>query len=416
MKKYLLYLLAALVPVVLIGALFPEKISPSNVAGGPAYVSTPGADIVTFVRDGCPHCAAFEAFVKKEGWEVEFHEITQGDAPELFKQLQSVAPLLQQGVPTIVINGHIVQGYDTDEKTGATLKKLYQECHGATTACLPFEELLKNGHDVPVTSAAEAMCTEKCESDESQFLFNIPFIGEVNLLDYTLPSLSIILGLLDGFNPCAMWVLITLLTLLINTRDMRKVWLIGGTFLFVSGAIYYLFIAAWLNVFLLIGFNFWVEKLIGLVAIAGGSFYLYEAFSHDPNACKVTDMEKRQRTIERMKKVLEASAIPAMMFGVAVLAVSVNMIELVCTAGIPAVFAKILAFNEVSHFMKHMYLLLYIIMYMLDDMIVFGIAVYTLQATGITTRYRRATMIFGGVLMYVLGMLLIFWPDALTFA
>jgi len=212
-----------------------------------------------------------------------------------------------------------------------------------------------------------------------------------------------------------MWMLITLLTLLIATRDMRKVWIIGGTFLLVSGVMYYIFIAAWLNVFLLVGYNLWVQKIIGLVAIGAGGFYLYEAFGKDPNACKVTSYKQRQKIIERMKKISQAAAWPAMIIGVAILAISVNMIELVCTAGLPAIFTQILAFNDVSNLARYWYLALYILMYMIDDTIIFAIAVYTLHATGLTAKYRRFTFVFGGVLMYVLGMLLIFAPELLTF-
>ena len=105
-----------------------------------------------------------------------------------------------------------------------------------------------------------------------------------------------------------------------------------------------------------------------------------------------------------------------MVLGVAVLAVSVNMIELVCTAGLPAIFTQILAFNDVSNIARYGYIGIYILLYMIDDFVIFGIAVLTLHATGLTTKYRRFTLIFGGLLMYGLGLLLIFAPELLTFA
>jgi hypothetical protein len=224
-----------------------------------------------------------------------------------------------------------------------------------------------------------------------------------------------LLGGLDGFNPCAMWVLISLLTLLINTRSWKKIIVIGGTFLFVSGAMYYLFIAAWLNVFLLIGYVRGVQIAIGIVAMGGGSFYLYEAFGKDPNQCKVTDHKRRSKTIELMKNAISASSWPAMIVGVAILAISVNMVELICTAGLPAIFTQILAFNPLTNMERYWYLLLYIIAYMIDDLIIYAIAITTLHATGFTTKYRRFTLIFGGVLMALLGVLMIFYPQALTF-
>jgi glutaredoxin/cytochrome c biogenesis protein CcdA len=376
-----------------------------------------------FVREGCPHCAAFKAFMS--AWEgapsVAYYEVMEKPSQLLFAEVQKRMPGLQQGVPTIILDGHIIQGYDKDETTGQRVRETYEACKDRDGGCITFDEFLA-GRGAKSLLESSSTCSgdpsKPCEAhyNEEQFIFDFWFVGRVDLRDLSLPVLSIVLGGLDGFNPCAMWVLITLLTLLINTRSLTKVWVIGGTFLLVSGAMYYIFIAAWLNVFLLIGYNQWVQKIIGIVAIAGGSFYLYEAFGKDPNTCKITDYQKRARTIDRMKSVVQAATWPAMILGVSILAISVNLIELVCTAGLPAIFTQILAFNPLTHVERYMYLGLYILTYMLDDLIIFGIAVATLHATGFTTKYRRFTMIFGGVLMAVLGVLLIFWPEALTFA
>lgn len=413
MNRIVKFILIAFIPVVILAFLFPDRaIKAPDMEH--AYLSVHGADVVAFVRDGCPHCAAFKEFVDMEGIDVQYHEVTQIDTQRLFEKLQERAPQLNQGVPTVIINGQVSQGYDTHEKAGAAIKGRLEACQSSPEGCLPFDDFLESDATVDVLSAGET-CTEDCEADLDKYVFDFWIFGEVDLTLLSLPALSILLGFLDGFNPCAMWVLITLLTLLINTHDMKKVWIIGGTFLFISGAVYYIFIAAWLNVFLIIGYNFIVQKVIGLVAIAGGGFYLYEACGKDPNQCKVTNMSRRQKTIARMQKVIQYSAWPAMILGVSVLAVSVNMIELVCTAGLPAVFTQILAFNDVSDAARYGYIGLFIMMYMIDDLTIFGIAIYTLHATGITTKYRRFTLIFGGLLMYALGLLLIFAPEMLTF-
>lgn len=414
-RRLITFFLAGLLPIILLGVLFPEKIArgPTTVENL-KYTRHPGADIVVFVRDGCPHCADFFEFATAEGWAVDYHEVTNIDTQKLFEKLQERVPTLQQGVPTIVLDGRVFQGYDTHETSGETLKKIYETCGNSSKGCVTYEDFLAGTLPVEVERAGAA-CTENCELDEEKYTLNLWIFGKVDLLVLSLPALAVLLGLLDGFNPCAMWVLITLLTLLINTKDWRKVWVIGGTFLFVSGAVYYLFIAAWLNVFLLIGYNLWVQKVIGTVAILGGSFYLYEAIGKDPNVCRVSNYAGRQRTIARMMTILEKTKWPAMIASVAVLAISVNMIELVCTAGLPAVFTQILAFNDVSNLARYGLIGLFILMYMLDDFAIFAIAVFTLRATGITTKYRRFTLIFGGLLMYVLGILLIFFPNALTF-
>lgn len=414
--RYTTYLLLALIPAVLLGILFPDRILRGPHGGDDViFESVRGAPMLAFVRDGCPHCADFKEFVIMQGWQVEYHDITDLDAQTYFSELQKTAPGLQQGVPTIVIDGNIIQGYETHETTGKMLKELFDECQESDAGCQSFADTLASTKPLEVQSAAAGICTENCEANLDKYVFDFWFIGKVDLTRLSLPALAILLGFLDGFNPCAMWVLITLLTLLINTHEMRKVWVVGGTFLLVSGAVYYIFIAAWLNVFLLLGYNLWVQKIIGLVAIGGASFYLFEAFGQDPNVCRITSREKRQRTIACMQMVLQKTAWPAMILGVAILAISVNMIELVCTAGLPAVFTQILAFNDVSNLARYALIGLFILMYMIDDFIIFAIAVYTLHATGMTTKYRRFTMIFGGLLMYVLGLLLIFAPEALSF-
>ncbi|MDO8469288.1 MAG: glutaredoxin domain-containing protein [Candidatus Peribacter sp.] len=412
-KRLTLFFIGAFLPIAALAFLFPDRALRAPSVTEPATATE--ADIVAFVSKDCPHCAAFKAFAEKQEWQVTLHDIAESKTQELFSKLQGRVPGLQQGVPTIAINGHVIQGYKDDATTGKRLTALLKDYRKNRADGLTFDALLASSQTVKLETA-EGTCDGGCTVDLGSYLLDVPFLGEVDLALLSLPTLSILLGFLDGFNPCAMWVLITLLTLLIATRDPKKVWMIGGTFLIISGVMYYLFIAAWLNAFLVIGFNAWVQKVIGLVAIGGGGFYFYEAFGKDPNACAVTDLKQKKRIIDRMKAILEKSAWPAMLLGVAVLAVSVNAIELVCTAGLPAIFTQILAFNEVSHLARYGYMALYILLYMIDDVVIFTIAVYTLHATGLTKKYARFTLIFGGFLMYALGALLLFAPEVLTFA
>jgi len=423
-------LLSVMTRVGLSFAAFFLSASPAlahNGGHGHMYEDQPlhETEMHVFVRDGCPHCADLEEFM--ESWWEEgdapsatYYEVLSSETQEKFKLVQNRMKGLQQGVPTIIIDGQLVQGYDTDEKTGKRLRDIYERCKDREEGCILYQDFLDGAGAKSILEGAPTCSgdpTQPCESseDESKYIFDLWFFGKTDLRDLSLPALSLVLGGLDGFNPCAMWVLITLLTLLINTRSWKKIIIIGGTFLIVSGVMYYIFIAAWLNVFLLIGFNQYVQKIIGLVAIAGGAFYLYEAYGKDPNQCKVTDFKRRQKVIEKMKKAVSASSWPLMIIGVAVLAISVNLIELVCTAGLPAIFTAILAQNALLPWEYYWYLFLYIAAYMFDDAIIFTIAICTLRATGLTAKYRKFTLVFGGVLMAGLGFLLIFFPEALTF-
>ncbi|MDD5103864.1 MAG: glutaredoxin domain-containing protein [Candidatus Peribacteraceae bacterium] len=412
-RRLTLFFIAAFLPIAALALLFPERAFRTPPVPAPATAT--GADIVAFVSKDCPHCAAFKAFAASQEWQVELYDIANAESQALFRQLQEHVRELRQSVPTIVINGHVLQGYKDDATTGGRLKTLLMQYRTDKANGVTFDEFL-SGSETAKLETAEGACDKGCSVDIGSYLLDVPILGEVDLALLSLPTLSVLLGFLDGFNPCAMWVLVTLLTLLIATRDPKKVWMIGGTFLFVSGAMYYLFIAAWLNAFLVIGFNAWIQKIIGLVAIGGGAFYFYEAFGKDPNACAVTDLKQKRKIMDRMKSILEKSAWPAMLLGVSILAVSVNAIELVCTAGLPAIFTQILAFNEVSALARYGAVGLYILLYMIDDVVIFAIAVYTLHATGLTKKYARFTLIFGGFLMYALGALLLFAPEVLTFA
>ena len=411
-KRLVTFLALAFIPILVLGYFFPDRFMGKADS---VFESVEGSNIVVFASPECPHCAEFKEYATLQNWEVEYLEIAEIESQRLWAKLQERAPLLQQAVPIIYLNGNVIQGYKDNQTTGQLISLQLHQCRDSGKGCQPFREFLDSPIHIEIQTA-EGICTEECELDLDKYVFDLPVFGNVDLTTLSLPALSLLLGFLDGFNPCAMWVLITLLTLLIATNDMKKIWTIGGIFLFVSGAVYYFFIAAWLNAFLLVGFNVWVQKLIGIVAIGGGGFYLYEALGKDPNECKVGDLTQKQKTIQKMKKVIERTYWPAMIFGVAILAFSVNLIELVCTAGLPAVFTQILAFNDVSNLARYGYMLLFIIMYMIDDLIIFAIAVYTLHATGLTKKYARFTLIFGGVLMYCLGMLLIFAPELLTFS
>jgi len=330
-KKILTFIGIAFIPIIVLGFLFPNRMLNNK---DKAFESVKGSDIVVFASADCPHCADFREYAQLQNWEVEYYEVSSAESQKLFAQLQERAPALQQGVPVIYINGAVIQGYKTHQTTGQLLSLLLHQCRSSGNGCRPFSEFLTSPIHIEVQTA-EGICTEECELDLDKYVFDLPVFGQVDLTTLSLPMLSLLLGFLDGFNPCAMWVLITLLTLLIATNDMKKIWVIGGTFLFVSGAVYYFFIAAWLNAFLLVGFNVWVQKVIGLIAIGGGGFYLYEVFGKDPNECKVGNIQQKQKAIQKMKKVVERTFWPAMILGVA--------------AGLPAVFTQILAFNDVIY-------------------------------------------------------------------
>ncbi len=263
-------------------------------------------------------------------------------------------------------------------------------------------------------------CVEECLGGNVVAIqkIKIPVIGEINISKISLPVLTILLGTLDGFNPCAMWVLVILVSLLLASKSRKKIALVGGIFIFAEGFLYFLIMAAWLNVFLALSYVSLLRILIGLFGIAFGIWRIYDSIFWKPGVCKITEHSKsrQQKILNKINRVLKPSTIPATIFGVIALAFGVNLIEFFCSAGFPTMFTRILALQNLSQFQYYLYLIFYDIFYMLDDFAVFGVAFFTLSSFGFSEKYNRYSTLAAGVLILILGALLILKPELLMFA
>lgn len=291
------------------------------------------------------------------------------------------------GVPFTIIDGHTIEGFYPEK------------IRSAIDAC--FVQMDENEFCVADTNKPSTV---------SHFLF-----GTIDLKELSLPMLTIVLGIADGFNPCAMWVLVYLISILIATKDRKKIWLIVGTFVFASAVLYFIFLTAWLNLFLFIGFLPIVQIAVGVMAIATGIWHLKSHLSEKEAVCKVTDESGRRKIMEKINELTKKSIVPATLLGIVLLAFTVNLIEFVCSAGIPAVFTKTLTMSKLSVIEYYGYILLYDFFFMLDDILIFGGAALTLQFVDVTEKYVRYAGTIGGILLLILGILLIFYPQALAF-
>jgi len=212
-----------------------------------------------------------------------------------------------------------------------------------------------------------------------------------------------------------MWVLIFLINLLLGLNDRRKMWILGSAFIIASGAVYFLFMTAWLNILIFLGFIFWIRIIIGLVALLAGGYNLKEYWTDTSGACTLTQGARRQRTMDRLKETVTNRTFWLALGGIVLLAFLVNLVELICSAGFPVVYLQILSLTPMPFWQYYLYLLLYIVIFMLDDIIVFVVAMLTLQLMGVTSGYKRFSNLIGGILMLLIGVLLIFKPVWLMF-
>ena len=379
-------------------------------------------DAYFFSGDGCPHCAQEAKFLygtlKKENPSLIIHEFEIYNNRNNTLILQKVSEKLGvrvDGVPFLVIGDQTFTGY-AEGITPEDIRKRVAQCYS--------DGCVDSISEIVGISAQENIKTEEKKPDQSetaisdtkeQKIIKLPFIGEINALSFSLPILTIIMGALDGFNPCAMWTLLFLISLLIGMENKKRMWILGVAFIITSASVYFLFMSAWLNLVLFLGFVVWTRILIGLIALIGGGYSLKEYLTNKDSGCKVTNSEKRRTVFEKMKTAVQQHNLWLALGGIIVLAFAVNLVELVCSAGLPAIYTQILALNDIPPFSRYLYILGYILFFMLDDLIIFFAAMFTLESTGITTKYARTSRLIGGIIMLAIGLMLIFKPEWLMF-
>jgi glutaredoxin len=372
----------------------------------PARAAAP--DVYVFWREGCPHCEEeleFLEALRAHQPDLRVHLLEVGGSAGNLELLREVAQRLgapRLAVPFTVVGSDYVIGFQSAATTGVRLEALIEACR--RTPCADLVDAQKTPAASPLARAPPAPVT-----------IRIPFLGEVLLEDWSLPALTVVLAAVDGFNPCAMWVLVFLIGLLLGMQDRARMWTLGGTFIVASAAVYFLFMAAWLNLLLFIGMLLIVRVFIALVAIGAGVYYLREFAVNKEAVCKVTGQPRRRRVFDRLRILVNEPRFALALIGMVLLAFAVNLVELLCSAGIPAVFAQVLAMSELASWQYYLYLLLYVCVFMLDDLIVFVTAMKTLQLTGLSSTYARYAHLIGGVMLLIIGVLMLARPEWLMF-
>ncbi len=260
--------------------------------------------------------------------------------------------------------------------------------------------------DLPVDDAADQL-----PDDDT---IDLPLFGRVSVSGIGMPLFTIAVGLIDGFNPCAMWVLLFLLSLLVNLHSRRRMLIIAGIFVLISGIAYFTFMAAWLHVYLLIGYLRSVQVILGMLGLLVGSIHIKDFFALHKGISLSIPESARPGLYDRMRRVVTAETMWAALVGVVVLAVLVNMVELLCTSGLPALYTNILTLQNYSAGVNYAYLALYNLAYMFDDGLMVLIAVVTLDRHKLQERQGRWLKLISGVVIAILGLIMIFRPDWLV--
>lgn len=368
------------------------------------------SDLEVFVRQGCPHCDKAKSYLTR--LKQQYPKVTVtirdiGEDPQALLRLKTLAAkfgISQLGVPAFYARGVLLIGFESAETTGKQLEELLgrppPDAGTSSEGACPLEP------DMPCPPVST-------QSDAGVTSVQVPFFGDRTLPELGLPLFTLFLGLLDGFNPCAMWVLLFLLALLANLRDRRKMFLLAGTFVLVSGVVYFAFMAAWLNVFLFIGYMRIIQVLMGGLAVGIGLLNVKEFWAFGQGPSLAIPESVKPGLYARIRKILAAEHLSQAFIGILVLATLVNMVEFVCTAGFPALFTQVLSQQGLTTFEYYGYLGLYNLAYVADDAVMVTIAVITLSHRKLQEREGRWLKLISGLVMLGLGLLLLFAPTQL---
>lgn len=366
-----------------------------------AYADAP-VDIEVFVREGCPHCAKAETFLhtlQQEQPALKMVIVDIGKQPDALQRLQSLAK--NQGIrtvriPAFQIRGQLLIGYSDETSTGQLIRDV-----------LAQTPPVKNNQDNSGSCEAEQVNT--CEvTTPAKPTFAVNFLGyKLSLEDVGLPLFTIAMGLLDGFNPCSMWVLLLVIALLAPMNNRPCMLAIAGTFVAVEGVAYFMFMAAWLNLFLLIGLSRVSEIAIAVIALVAGLLNLKDFWRFGWGVSLSIPNAAKPAIYERIRNILQAKNMTAAIIGAVVLALLVQIVEFMCTSGFPALYTRILTLKHLDNISYYSYLLLYNIAYMLDDLLILSIGVITLSQHRLQEKEGRWLKFISGLAMVGLGIYLL---------
>ena len=429
--------------------------------------------VEVFVRTGCSHCAAVKGwlpeFMKEyPGLELVYRDIAVDSASAArLSRIVEQHKTMAASVPVFHVADQLLVGFESESSAGERLRKILKnwthvprqksgtkprpgEKSGAgsptsmilrnaagavallmadqTLGAVMFQNPAANPQDsLPLPGddiSADEMSTtaddelplpgENSESGadvETTDQIEVPLLGRLSASKLGMPLFTLAIGLIDGFNPCAMWVLLFLLSILVNLKDRRRIVAIAGTFVIVSGLAYFAFMAAWLNVFALIGYLRPIQIVLALMAIVIGSIHTKDFFAFKQGISLSIPESAKPGIYARVRSIVTAEHIGGAVAGAITLAVLVNIVELLCTAGLPALYTNILMQQGLTAAGRYAYLGLYILAYMFDDTLMVAIVVITLSKRKLQETQGRWLKLISGAAILLLGVVMLFRPE-----
>lgn len=343
----------------------------------------------------CPHCLEARPFVEAipaaRPW-VTLHSLELTGQPENARRYQAMAAQLGQeaaSVPALLFCGEMHVGWDQAETSGAEMLRRLDACH---------DRLLAG-------AAAPGPAPQRLV---------LPVLGEVDPQHFSLPLLTLAIAALDAFNPCAFFVLLFLLSLLVHQKSRKRMLAIGGIFVLFSGLMYFAFMAAWLSLFQLLGNLAWVTLAAGVLAVLVGAVNIKDFFAFEQGLSLSIPESRKPDIYRRARAIVSADNFPAMVAATIFLAIAANFYELLCTAGFPMVYTRLLTLSGLPSGGRYLYLALYNLIYVVPLALIVLAFVRSMGARKLTEREGRLLKLLSGTMMLELGALLLIAPERLN--
>lgn len=371
--------------------------------------------VVVFVREGCTHCIAEEKFLKELSKKRQDITITiyrlENPQERIIWEKFTEQVKSSKVTPITVVGDTYIIGFDKPETTGKDIAKLVE--NAKKNKIETNLNKIKKENMLGMGASCDDSGLVPCSAKPS-FFVNLPILGRVDAQQYPLLILSAMFGFFDGFNPCAMWVLISFLMILIQVGDKKKMFLFAGTFILAEAIMYSLILIVWYKTWDFVKLDTIITPIVGIVSIIGGIFFLKEWHKKELE-CRVTDYKQKKQIRDKIINLASNKFTIFSFFSILGIAFSVNVIEFACSIGIPQAFTKILELNNLSGIQTGLYIAIYILFYMIDDLIVFAIALYSIDRLALTTKYSKLSNLIGGIVMLILGLIMIFKPSIILF-
>jgi thiol-disulfide isomerase/thioredoxin len=405
------YLIGLLLMGIVLGSLLafiqPVEVHAQESAGTQAIV------IYFFWGDGCPHCAEAEPFLEgladaNPQIELRDYEVWyNADNQAILQQMAAAFHFEPSAVPTFFIGDSYWVGYNDEIKVQIEAKVntcLVQGCADAGAGIVP-------GVALPTPTQPGASPAPTGTAAPSEQVITLPFIGQISLATQSLVVSTALIAFVDGFNPCSLWVLSMLLALTLHTGSRRKIIIIGLVFISVTALIYMLFITGLFSLFTFVSFMGWIQVVIAVVALFFAAVNIKDYFWYKEGLSFTIGNQQKSGIFQKIRKVMDSSQSVWGLVGATILmAAGVSLVEFSCTAGFPVLWTNLLAAQNVQTAEFFLLLLVYMLIYQLDELVIFFIAVFTLKASKLEEKEGRFLKLAGGMLMFSLALVMIFKP------